>query len=60
VTRVTDLEGAVTRIICPQFEYATGVCHLKREALDAGPLTRLLARTAENILDTRDTRCILW
>jgi hypothetical protein len=28
VTRITDLEGAVTRIICSEYQESTGACRL--------------------------------
>ena len=57
VTRVTNLEGAVTTIICPEFDDAKGVCRLRRDALSGGPLSRLLARVDEDTLDSPTTRC---
>jgi hypothetical protein len=59
VTRVTDLEGAVARIICVAYDHPTGTCRLKTKALTGGPLTQLLERAAENTLHTRDPRCAL-
>jgi hypothetical protein len=59
VTEVTDFEGAVTKIICAEYELSTGVCRLKRSALADGPLTQLLERVAEDTLDTRNVRCVL-
>ena len=59
VTQVTDLEGNVTRIICAEYEDATGVCRLKKTALDGGPLAQLLERLSEHTLETRGTLCIL-
>ena len=59
VTQVTDLEGNVTRIICAEYEDATGVCRLKKTALDGGPLAQLLERLSEQTLETRGTLCIL-
>jgi hypothetical protein len=59
VTRVTDLEGATTRIICPEYEEPTGICRLKRDALEGGPLSQLLERASEDTLGARGTRCDL-
>jgi hypothetical protein len=59
VTRVTDLEGEVTRVICPEYEEPTGICRLKRSAEESGPLGRLLERVSEGSLETRSTQCIL-
>ena len=57
VTLVTDLEGQVTRIICPQYQDPTGQCKLKVLAHAGGPLSELLARVSEDTLQTRTTRC---
>lgn len=57
-TMVTDLEGNVCRVICPDYE-AAGTCRRKKKALEGGPLTRLLERMADDTLDTRDTLCVL-
>ena len=57
VTRVTDLEGAVTTIICPKYDDSKGVCRLKRDAFKGGPLSQLLARVYEDTLDSPTTRC---
>ena len=59
VTRVTDLEGNVTRIICAEYEESTGTCRLKKTALEGGPLAQLLERLSEDTLNTRSTLCDL-
>jgi hypothetical protein len=59
VTRVTDIEGTVTRLICPAFEKPTGLCRIRRDAMTGGPLSQLLERVAEDTLDVRSTRCDL-
>jgi hypothetical protein len=59
VTCLTDLEGAVTRVICPAFEPATGLCRFRRESLCGGPLSQLMERVAEDTLAVRDSRCTL-
>jgi hypothetical protein len=59
VVRVTDLEGAVTRVICPQLESASGLCRIRRDALSGGPLSQMIERVAEDTLDVRATRCDL-
>lgn len=59
VTRETDFEGRVTKIICAEYDDATGACRMKRSALEGGPLAQLLERTSENSLDTRGTMCVL-
>ena len=59
VTRVTDLEGEVTALICPEYEQPTGICRLKKNVRQGGPLSQLLERVSEETLDTRTTRCSL-
>ena len=58
VTRVTDLEGKVTQIICAEYE-PTGTCRLKKSALNQGPLAQFVERAAEGTLSSRDLRCVL-
>jgi len=38
VTRVSDFEGLSTAIICAEFDKPGGICRLKKNALDEGPL----------------------
>jgi hypothetical protein len=59
VTQVTDLEGAVTRIICTEYDASDGSCRLKTSAREGGPLGQLLERVSEDTLDTRSTRCVM-
>ena len=59
VVRETDLEGRVTRLICPELDAATSSCRLKRSALQAGPLGQLLERITEDSLAERGTQCVL-
>ncbi len=59
VTRVTDLEGQPTAIICAEYEKPTGICRMKRGALSGGPLSQLLNRVSEETLATRSIRCEL-
>ena len=59
VTQVTDLEGAVTRVICAEYDDSDGRCRLKKSAGESGPLGQLLERVAEDALDTRTTRCVM-
>jgi len=58
VTRVTDLEGQTTQVICPELE-RSGLCRLKRQAQQGGPLSQLLERVSEGTLQTKDLHCIL-
>jgi len=59
VTRVTDLEGQMTKVICSEYVEPTGSCRLKATASQGGMLSQLLERVSENTLDTKSTRCIL-
>jgi len=59
VTRITDFEGRVTHLICPEYDEATGLCRIQREASGGGPLAQLLERTSEEVLDRPDMRCPL-
>jgi hypothetical protein len=59
VTRVTDLEGASVRVICPEYEEANARCRLMKRVQTGGPLSQLVERLAEDTLDTRSTRCRL-
>ena len=59
VTRETDLEGEVTRVICPEYEEPTGICRMRHGAQASGPLGRLLERVSEASLARPDTLCIL-
>ena len=55
-----DLEGTITRVFCPELEERTGVCRLKRNAIEGGPLSQLLERASEHTLDSRRLTCNLW
>jgi len=57
ITRVTDLEGATTSIICPEYE-ESGMCRIKKSAREGGPLSVLLERAREDTLDSRSMLCI--
>ena len=59
VTRVTDLEGFVTRVICPEYVESTGSCRRMTNLENGGPLSRLLQRVAEDTLDQRTNRCLI-
>ena len=56
---VTDLEGAVTQIVCALYDPATGRCRVKHGALAGGPLSQLLERVAVGTLASHGTRCEL-
>jgi len=59
VTRVTDLEGNVERVICPHYDEPNRACTLRADAFRAGPLAQLLERVAEDTLGSRGRRCEL-
>ena len=59
VFRVTDLKGTTIRIVCADFDEATGLCRLKARTKEGGPLGRLLERAQSGTLDTHDFRCVL-
>lgn len=58
VTRVTNFEGGVTRVVCPEYD-ASGACRLMKTAFQGGPLTQLVERNNEHTLSMRDTNCVL-
>ena len=57
VTVVTDLEGAISRVICPEYDAPFGICRLKQSAASGGPLSQLIERVSEETLNSRSTRC---
>jgi hypothetical protein len=59
VTRITDFEGEVAQLICPEYHEPTGRCRLKLAASAGGPLSRLLERVREASLETRSVDCPL-
>jgi hypothetical protein len=59
VSRVTDLEGVVTSVICPEYVKANGSCRLVNRARNGGPLSQLLERLANDTRDNRTARCSL-
>jgi len=59
VTRATDFEGNVTKIICEEYEEPAGTCRLRKAVFAGGPLTKLLERASEDTLDTGGTGCVL-
>jgi hypothetical protein len=59
VKRVTDLEGEVVRVICPEYDEPTEGCRLKKTAYQGGPLAQLLERAEEGTLNRRTVHCDL-
>ncbi len=59
VRRVTNLEGEPSQVICTEYDETTGICRLKQQSREGGPLSQLLERAAEESLDTKSTLCNL-
>jgi hypothetical protein len=59
VTRVTNLEGETTAVICPEYLEPTAGCNLKAVVRAGGPLSRLLERVATDSLANDSPRCDL-
>jgi hypothetical protein len=59
ITRVTDFEGAVVQLICPEYDHVHHRCRVKSRAKEGGRLAQLLERTRERTLDTKDMECHL-
>lgn len=59
VTTVTDLEGTVTRVICPEYDVSKRTCRRTMSTREGGPLSQLLERVSEDTLDTHSTRCVV-
>lgn len=57
VLRVTDLEGATERIVCPEYQ-ADGACRRLKDANQGGPLSQFLERVSKDALRTKDLHCI--
>lgn len=58
ISRVTDLEGATNRVVCPEYEASNGECRRLKDAKQGGPLSQLLERVSEDTLRTKDVHCI--
>jgi len=54
---ITDLEGTVTRVICPEYQEPAGICRLRSDATQVGPLSRLLERVEAGTLASHGVRC---
>ena len=59
ITRVTDFEGGVLQLICPEYDAEHHRCRLKDWVKEGGPLAQLLERTREHTLDSRSADCHL-
>ena len=58
VTQVTNFEGDVERVICPEYD-VSGSCRLMKDARQGGPLAQLLERHTEHTLSMRGNECVL-
>lgn len=56
---MTNFEGGVKRVICPEYDDVAGTCRLMEAALQGGPLTQLLERNSEHTLGIRGPECVL-
>jgi hypothetical protein len=59
VTRATDFEGHVTKVICQEYEEPGGTCRLRKAVSAGGPLTQLLERASEDTLAIGGMKCVL-
>jgi hypothetical protein len=57
ISLLTDFQDNVTKVICPEYDNATGMCRLKQRASSGGPLSTFVARASEGTLDKRTVRC---
>jgi hypothetical protein len=57
ISRVTNLEGEVTHVICAEYEERTGLCRLHQRAYEGGPLGQFLERASDETLATRTMAC---
>lgn len=59
VTRVTDLEGNVIRVICPELLNGSGLCRRRMRTAEGGPLSQLLGRLSEHDLQMKGYLCLM-
>jgi hypothetical protein len=59
VTRITNLEGQTTRLICPELLNSSGLCRRRIRAGEGGPLSQLLSHVSEHDLQLRGYGCVL-
>ena len=57
VTQVTDLEGQVVHLICPEYVPSTRQCRIKQEGAGGGPSSQMVSRAASGTLTDATTRC---
>jgi hypothetical protein len=59
VTRVTNLEGEVVSIHCPEYIKREAICRLKSMSHRGGPLAQLLEQVSQDTLGRPTIRCDL-
>jgi hypothetical protein len=59
VARVTDLEGNVTRVICPELLNGSRLCRRRVRASEGGPLSQLLLQLSEHDLQMKGYSCLM-
>ena len=59
-TLVSDFEGTITMVICPDDQYGSGTCALRRRGRDAGPLTDFIDRVSTRTVADATNRCVFW
>lgn len=57
VTLLVDMEGAISSVVCPDYDPVGHVCRRKRRDLGDGPLAQLIDRSSEHRLAERGERC---
>ena len=59
VSRVTDDDGNVTCVICPEFDARAATCHLKGGALTDEALAQLVEHIRDHTLEHPAARCVV-
>lgn len=60
VTLVSDFEGTIAMVICPDYEYASGTCAQRRRGRGASPLTTFIERVSACAVPDATNRCLYW
>ena len=56
---ITNMEGAVTSVICQDYDAEARICGRRATAMEGGPLAQFLDRVAQQTLADATTRCII-
>jgi hypothetical protein len=59
VGTITDMEGAVTRVICQDYHAEARTCARRASAMEGGPLAQFLDRVDQQTLADATTRCVI-